>query len=283
MLQIKDLRKTYPGFSLQVSMEVQPGRIVGLIGANGAGKSTIFKSALGLIHTDGGILHLLGKDPEKLEPIDREQAGAVLSEAGFSEYLTIGDVKRVLRAMYSCFDQDFFTEKARAFGLEEKKKVGELSTGMKARLKVLSALSYHPKLLLLDEPTAGLDVVARDEVYGLVRTFMEEDETHAVLISSHISADLEKLCDEFYLIDGGRMLLHETADVLFSEYAVVKVTEEAFSALDKTYLLKYLKEPFGCSCLTNQRAFYQENNPELVIEKAGLDELITLMIRGEKI
>ena len=283
MLQIENLKKTYPGFSLQVNMEVQPGRIVGLIGANGAGKSTIFKAALGLIRTDDGRLALLGKDSKEIGAKDRERIGTVLSESGFSEYLKVGDVKKIMRAMYPSFDEPFFTEKAHSFGLEEKKAVKELSTGMKARLKVLCALSHHPELLLLDEPTAGLDVIARDEVYSLVRSFMEEDETHSVLISSHISADLEKLCDEFYLIDHGQIVLHETADRLFSEYAVLKLPDDAFPQLDKTYVMKYRKEPFGYSCLTDQRAFYQENAPDLVIEKAGLDELITLMIRGEKI
>lgn len=283
MLQIEQLKKTYPGFSLQASLEAEPGRIVGLIGANGAGKSTIFKSILGLIRTDGGTLRIFGKAPQALTGEDRQQIGTVLSETGFSGYLTVGDVKTILKAMYTAFDETMFEQKAREFHLDFKKPVRELSTGLKARLKLLSAMCHRPKLLLLDEPTAGLDVVARDDLYNMVRDFMSEDEDRTVLISSHISADLEKLCDEFYMIDKGRMILHESADTVLSDYAVLKMTQEEYAALDKTYLLRRYAEPFGYSCLTNQRAYYMENAPELTIEKAGLDELITLMIRGETI
>ena len=283
MLQIKEIKKTYPGFTLQASLEVSPGRIVGLIGANGAGKSTLFKSILGLVRTDSISGTILGKDAAGMKDRDREQIGTVLSESGFCGYLTIGNVKKILKTMYPSFREDMFDEKARAFGLDYRKQVKELSTGMKARLKVLAAMSHQPRLLLLDEPTAGLDVVARDEVYSMIRSFMEESEERAVLISSHISADLERLCDEFYMIDNGQMILHESADALMSEYGILKVTAKDYEKLDRTYLLKKRKEAFGYTCLTDQLAFYRENAPELVIEKAGLDELIMLMIRGETI
>ena len=283
MLQIRNLKKTYPGFSLEADMEVEAGRIVGLIGANGAGKSTIFKSVLGLIRTDGGEIRVLGKDGAALNTADKERIGTVLSESGFSGYLSVSDVRKILKALYPSFDEEMFLEKAHAFSLDEKKMIKDLSTGMKARLKILAALSHHPKLLLLDEPTAGLDVVARDEVYAMIRTFMEEDEERAVLISSHISADLERLCDEFYMINGGKLILHESADTLLSEYGVLKLTPEEYAQLDKTYLLKKQKEPFGYSCLTNQLRYYRENAPGLTIEKVGIDELITMMIRGETI
>lgn len=281
MLRMEELKKSYPGFSLQASLAVEPGRIVGLIGANGAGKTTIFKAALGLIHADGGRLRLLGRELADIGARDRERIGTVLADAGFSDLLSVGDVKTIMQSMYGSFDAAFFEEKIRASGIEEDRAVRELSTGRRARLKAILALSHHPDLLLLDEPTAGLDVVAREEVYDMVRRFMEEDGRHAVLISSHISADLEKLCDEFYMIDRGAIILHETADALFEEYAVLKMTEESFAQLDKTYVLKSCRAPFGYTCLTDQRAFYQENAPHLAIEKAGLDELITLMIRGE--
>ena len=283
MLQIQDLKKTYPGFSLQADLAVETGSIVGLIGANGAGKSTIFKSILGLIRTEYRQMELFGKDARSLETSDREQIGAVLAESGFSGYLTPGDVRRILKAMYPGFDEAYFDEKIRSFRLDEKKQIKEFSTGMKARLKVLAALSHHPKFLLLDEPTAGLDVVARDEVYTMIRDYMAESEEHTVLISSHISTDLERLCDDFYLIDAGKILLHESADILLSEYAVLKVTPEQYAALDKTYLLRRREDPFGYTCLTSQMAYYRENAPGLVIEKAGLDALITLMIKGESL
>lgn len=283
MLQIQDLKKTYPGFSLQADLEVADGSIVGLIGANGAGKSTIFKAILGLIHTDSRELKLFGKDVSCLTLSDREAIGTVLTESGFSGYLTPGDAEKILEAMYPSFDKSYFREKAQAFGLDYKKQIKEFSTGMKARLKVLAALAHHPKFLLLDEPTAGLDIIARDEVYSMIRDYMAESEDHTVLISSHISTDLERLCDDFYMIDAGHILLHESADTLLSDYAVLKLTEEQYAALDKKYLLRKRKDPFGYTCLTNQMAYYRENAPGIVLEKAGLDALITLMIKGESL
>ena len=154
---------------------------------------------------------------------------------------------------------------------------------MKAKLKILSVLSHRAKLLILDEPTAGLDVIARDEILDLLREYMEEDEERAILISSHISTDLETLCDDFYMIDNGQIILHEETDRLLSDYAVIKLSEENFDKLDKQYLLKVRKEPYGCSCLTNNRSYYLENDPALTIEKSGIDELIQLMIKGRNL
>ena len=152
---------------------------------------------------------------------------------------------------------------------------------MKAKLKVLIALSHQSKLLILDEPTAGLDVLARDEILDLLRDYMLENDERSILISSHISSDLENLCDDIYMIDQGQIILHEDIDTLFNCYALLKTDHDQFNTLDKTYILKYKKEPYGYICLTNQRQFYLENYPEIVIEKNRIDDLFTLMIRGE--
>ncbi|MBO7710633.1 MAG: ABC transporter ATP-binding protein [Lachnospiraceae bacterium] len=283
MLKIEGLKKNYPGFSLDVTMQVRPGMITGLIGENGAGKSTIFKAVTGLIRPDGGRITLLGKDLAGMTGNDRRKIGTVFSESGFSGYLTVRDVRRILKDMFPDFDESGFVRKCGAFRLDEAKKIRDLSTGLKARLKVLTALSHHADLLLLDEPTAGLDVLARDELYTMIREYMAEDEKRAVLISSHISTDLERLCDDFYMIDEGKILLHEESDRLMSDYAVLKVSEEDYGNLDKAYLIRKQKEPFGYSVLTDQARFYTENYPGITIEKAGLDELIMMMIRGEKL
>ena len=151
---------------------------------------------------------------------------------------------------------------------------------MKAKLKVLSVLSHQAKLLILDEPTAGLDVIARDDILDMLREYMEADEERSILISSHISTDLETLCDDFYMIHNGKIILHEETDRLLSEYAILKVSEEAAEGLDKRWLLKVKKEAFGCSFLTDHRRFYLEKYPDITIEKSGIDELIHLMIKG---
>ena len=153
---------------------------------------------------------------------------------------------------------------------------------MKAKLKLLAAISHDAKLLILDEPTAGLDVIARDELLELLREFMEQDEERSVLISSHISGDLESLCDDLYMIQDGKIVLHEDTDVLLSEYALLKVDEEQYEKLDKQYILRVKKETYGYSCLTNQKQFYIENFPKIAIEKGTVDEVISLMVRGNE-
>lgn len=153
---------------------------------------------------------------------------------------------------------------------------------MKAKLKVLVAVSHHAKLLILDEPTAGLDVVARDELLDILREFMEEDEERAILISSHISADLETLCDDLYMIDNGKIVLHEDSDVLLSDYAILKLDKQQFDTIDKQYILRVKKEVYGYRCLTNQKRYYLENYPEMVIEKGTIDDVILMMVRGNE-
>lgn len=281
MLKIEHLKKHYGSFSLDCSLEVQQGCITGLIGQNGAGKSTTFKSVLGLISTDGGNVTILGKDLHDFTPKDRENIGVVLSDSGFSGYLTIRDIIPVLKNLYSNFDYSFFLEQINRFQLPLDKKLKDFSTGMKVKLKVLVAISHKAKLLILDEPTAGLDVVARDELLEMLREFMEKDEQNSILISSHISSDLESLCDDIYMIHNGKVILHEDTDVLLSDYALLKVDETQFSQMDKQFILRFQKESYGYSCLTNQKQYYMENYPKNAIEKGTIDTVITMMIRGQ--
>ena len=281
MLKVEHLQKRYKQFSLNCSLEIKSGYVTGLIGQNGAGKSTTFKAILNLIQKDSGVIELFGKDVQKLDMKDKEKIGVVLSDSGFSGYLTIGDIVPVLSNLYKKFNKVKFLERCQQFGLPKDKKIKEFSTGMKAKLKVLVAISHHAKLLILDEPTAGLDVIARDELLELLREFMEKDEDRAILISSHISSDLETLCDDLYMIHDGKIILHEDTDVLLGDYALLKLDDTQYHALDKQYLLRSKKESFGYSCLTDQKQYYIENYPNITIEKGTIDAVITMMIRGE--
>lgn len=280
MLKIEGLKKTYGTFALDCTMEVRPGCVTGLIGSNGAGKSTTFKAVLGLIVPESGSVRIFGKDSTALDTRGKQELGVVLSDSGFSGYLTIRDVIPIMQSLYDNFDKAFFLEQAGKFGLPDKKKIKEFSTGMKAKLKVLAAISHDAKLLILDEPTAGLDVVARDELLELLREFMERDEERSILISSHISGDLEGLCDDVYMIHDGKIILHEDTDVLLGGYALLKMDEGQYTALDKRYILRSRKESFGYSCLTDQKGYYMENYPKLAVEKGSIDDVITMMIRG---
>ena len=282
MLKIEHLKKTYDNFSLDCSLEVRKGCITGLIGQNGAGKSTTFKAILGLISIDSGNITVLGKDIKKFTTKDKEELGIVLSDSGFSGYLRIKDIIPILQNMYEKFDKSFFLEQVQRFQLPLDKKLKDFSTGMKAKLKVLVAISHNAKLLILDEPTAGLDVIARDELLEMLREFMEADEERSILISSHISSDLETLCDDLYMIHEGKIVLHEDTDVLLSDYALLKVDRKQYEELDKQFILRSKKESYGYSCLTNQKQYYMENYPKIAIEKGSIDEVITMMVRGNK-
>lgn len=283
MLIINNLIKNYDGFSLNCSLKVLPGSITGLIGKNGSGKSTTFKAALGLIHIDGGRIEILGKDIKQITNKDKQKLGVALSDSGFNTYLTIQDITYILKNMYDDYDNKKFLAQCSRFGLPLNKKIKEFSTGMKAKLKIIVAMSHNASLLILDEPTVGLDVMAREELLDLLRNYMEEDDRRSILISSHISSDLESLCDDFYMIHDGKIILHEETDILLSDYALLKLDQKQFDQLDKQYIVKYKKETYGYSCLTNQKQFYLENYPDITIEKGNIDDLITMIIRGVEI
>ena len=155
--------------------------------------------------------------------------------------------------------------------------IRELSGGQKAKVLLLKMSLGNANVLILDEPTVGLDVIARDEVLNMLREYMEENESSSILISSHISSDLESLCDDFYMIHAGKIILHEDTDVLLSDYAVLKVSEEEYEKLDQQYLIKIRKEAYGYRCLTNQKQFYMENYPDVVIENGKIDDLVVMM------
>ena len=283
MLKMECVRKDYESFSLNCSLEVKSGYVTGLIGKNGAGKSTIFKIILGLIAKDSGTIQLFDKEIQTLNEKEKQQLGVVLSNSGFNGYLTTHDILPILEHLYEHFDKSFFVKQIQRFGLPQNQKIKEFSTGMKAKLKILAAISHHAKFLLLDEPTAGLDVTARDELLDMLRDFMEQDESRSILISSHISTDLETLCDDLYMIDDGKIIFHEDTDVLLSDYALLKVTPQQYTNMDKQYILKCKRENYGYRCLTNQKQYYLENYPNIAVENGTIDEVITMMSGGAEI
>ncbi|MEQ2549145.1 ABC transporter ATP-binding protein [Dorea ammoniilytica] len=280
MIEIRQLQKNYQDFHLDCSLRVEDGMITGLAGKNGSGKSTTFKAILGLIRADGGEVEVFGKKVADLGKKDREQMGVVLSDSGISEYLTVEDLIPVMKNLYTKFDEKSFRERCERFNLPCHKKIKDFSTGMKRKLQINLALSHEAKLLILDEPTAGLDVSAREELLDMLREYMEPGD-RSILISSHIATDLEGFCDDIYLINDGKIVLHEDTDVLLGKYGVLKVTEEQYWKIDRKYMVAVRKEEYGYRCLTNEKQFYLENYPDIVIEKSGIDELI-LMEKKEK-
>lgn len=283
MITVSNVTKRYKDFCLDISLEVKRGCITGLVGKNGAGKSSAFKAILGLIRPDSGGIRVLGKELGELNGEDRQSIGVSLVESGFSGELAVRDVVPVLRSFYRNFEEKKFLAQCKNFEIPMDKKIKSFSTGMKAKLKVLAAVCHKAELLILDEPTSGLDVMARNELLDILRGYMEEDERRAILISSHISSDLEGLCDDIYLIDHGKVLLHEDVCTLLDEYGILKMGKDEFQRLDKRYILRYREEPFGYVCLTREKQFYVENYPGIVTEKGNIDEVMMLTVGGKEI
>ena len=280
MLKMTSVKKNYKDFTLDCTLEIKSGYVTGLVGRNGAGKTTAFKSVLGLISVDGGEIEIFGKKLSDFKSKDKEKIGVLLSDSGFSGELKVNDIIPVLSAVYSQFDREDFLKKCKQMKLPLNKKIKEFSTGMKARLKLIIAITHNADLLILDEPTAGMDVMARESIIDMLREYMEQGE-RAILISSHISGDLEGLCDDIYMIDNGKIILHQDTDVILSSYGILKLRDEEYRKLDKSHILKIKKENFGVSCLTDEKQFYLDNYPGIVVERGGIDSVITMMIGGE--
>ena len=283
MLEIKGVKKSYGEFQLDCSLNVEKGRITGLVGENGAGKSTLFKAVLGLISYDAGEIKILGKIPEELSEKEKEELGVVLAETGFSGYLKGKDVEAVLAKLYPKFEAEKFHQMCEEYQIPLDKFIKEYSTGMKAKLNLIVALTHQAEFLMLDEPTTGLDVGAREGMLDILRAYMEEKPERSILISSHISSDLEGLCDDLYMIHEGKIVLHEDMDVLLDQYGLLKVEKKDFSDLDKRGILRVAEESWGYSCLTNEKQFYLENYPGLVVERGSVDEIISMISKGEKL
>ena len=281
MIEIEHLVKQYNDFRLEISMNIPDNRVVGIIGKNGCGKSTTIKAILGLIKPTSGSVLVFGREARTLSPRDKERIGAALSDSMISAQLSVEDVVAVLRAMYRDFDEPFFREMCGKLNLPMKKQLKDFSTGMKAKVKVLTAISHKAALLILDEPTAGLDVEARNEIIGTIKEYVASNHC-SVLITSHISSDLEGLCEEFYLFSGGRILLHETADNIGEHYGTVQVPFEMFESLDRNCVVGYKKETFGYACITNDRDYFEKNHPEIKVKPASVDDFILLLGGAEE-
>ncbi|MBE6125253.1 MAG: ABC transporter ATP-binding protein [Erysipelotrichaceae bacterium] len=281
MISIENLVKKYDGFELNISMEIPSGKVSGLVGKNGAGKSTTIKSILGLVKPNSGKVVLMGKDVADITARDKQKLGVALSESGFSGYLTVKDVTDIMKNMYEDFNADSFRKLCREFDLPMDKRIKDFSTGMKAKLRVLTALSHKARLLIMDEPTSGLDVEARNELLDMLRDYLVENEDCSILISSHISSDLEGLCDDIYLIHKGRIILHEDTDKILSNYGILKMDGETYEKMDRSHILEAKKENYGYRCLSDEKQYYVENYPGIVVENSGIDDLI-LMLTGGK-
>ena len=277
-LEIKGLTKHFSGFSLDhLDLTLPSGCILGLIGENGAGKSTTIKLILDILHKDGGTVTVLGRDNEKEIRSIKEDVGVVMDESGIPECLTAKQVGRVMKHTFKNWDDGEYCRLLKKLSLPVDKQFKDFSRGMKMKLGIAVAMSHGAKLLLLDEPTGGLDPVVRDEVLDMFYEFTR-DEDHSILISSHIVSDLEKLCDYVAFLHKGKLMLCEEKDSLLSEYGVIHCSAEELSSLHAD-AVKYKKEtPYGVEAMV-----LRSRVPATVkVSPITIEELFVFMVKEAK-
>ncbi len=280
-IEIKGLCKSYGDFALKdIDLTLPGGSILGLIGENGAGKTTTIKCILNLIRRDAGEIALLGHDNIKEEQLAKQDVGIVLDECFFHDTLRPLDVGRVLAPAYKDWDGELFRSYLKKFGLPEKKLIKEFSRGMKMKLSLSAALAHRPKLLLLDEATAGLDPVVRDEILDEFLGFIQ-DEDHAILMSSHITSDLEKVADYIAYIHRGQVVLSDAKDAILDSYGRVGCTAAQLEAIAPDDVLRVRKGAFGAEALVQDRAAFARKYPMLLVERTTLEDIMLFVAKGE--
>lgn len=277
-LTISDVTKTYPGFKLDhVSFTVPEGTIVGLIGENGAGKSTIINASMGLIAKDEGRIVVLGD--EALANATKEQIGVVFDGSNFPEMLTPRAIGCIMANIYQHWDDALFEQLLAQFGLPQKK-LKQFSKGMKMKFAIAVALSHHPKLLVLDEATSGLDPVVRDDILDMLLDFVQEED-HSVLVSSHITSDLEKIADYIVFLHEGRVAFMEPKDELLEQYGILQCSDAQHAALDPADCLRSRKMDYEWQVLVADREAMMRKYPKAMVTPATIDEIMLLYVKGE--
>lgn len=276
-LEVKGLCKRYENFALDnVSFSLEQGTITGLVGRNGAGKTTILRSILGAAHLDAGTISLLGK------PVDeqtKQEIGVVYDTCCFGEMLKIGQIDRVLGDIYRNWSRDVFLGMCEHYELPENKTIKTFSRGMKQKLSIAAALAHSPKLLLLDEPTGGLDPVAREQILHDLQTFIEDGE-HTVLLSTHITSDLDRVADHVLIVSHGRMQIDTDKDTLLQEYVIVKGNPEQLEQIEQTDILGIKKHAYSFEALCRGRERIKEKYPQFVCDSTDIEQILVLLEGG---
>lgn len=278
-LEIKGLRKAFPGFTLQdLDLTLPKGCVMGLVGENGAGKSTTFRLILGQLAKDGGTVRILGRDHTEDPAALKEDLGVVPDEIGLPGCLSGKQVDKIMARTFRRWQSKTYWDLASRLTIPLDKPFSALSKGNRMKLGIAVALSHEPKLLLLDEATSGLDPVVRDEVMGLLEEFTRDAE-HSVLFSSHIVSDLERICDYVAFLHKGQLLLCEEKDVLLSRYCIAQGSAEIIGSLDPGKVLHRRFTPYGAQALTKR----DQDLSGLQLSPVTLEELFVQMVKEEAV
>ncbi len=281
-IEINDLKKAYSNFSLEIKdLKLPEGAIIGLIGENGAGKTTLIKSILNIIKKDDGTIKIFNKDYQKEEQTIKEDIGVVLDDMFFPEILNAKDIDATMKDVFKNWDSEMFYNYLKSFGILPNKKIKELSKGMRKKLEIATALSHKPKLLILDEPTSGLDPVVRSEVLDIFLDFIK-DESHTILLSTHITSDLERIADMIVFIDNGRIVMNKVRDELIDNYGILKCNLKDLDKINKEDIVRYKKNKYEVEILVSDKNKISKKYKDYIIDKITLEELMVLMIKGEK-
>lgn len=276
-LEVKGLCKRYENFTLDnVSFSLEQGTITGLVGRNGAGKTTILRSILGAAHLDAGNISLLGRP---INEQTKQEIGVVYDTCCFGEMLKIGQIDRVLGDIYRNWSRDVFLGMCEHYELPENKTIKTFSRGMKQKLSIAAALAHSPKLLLLDEPTGGLDPVAREQILHDLQTFIEDGE-HTVLLSTHITSDLDRVADHVLIVSHGRMQIDTDKDTLLQEYVIVKGNPEQLEQMEQTDILGIKKHAYSFEALCRGRERIKEKYPQFVCDSTDIEQILVLLEGG---
>ncbi|MBR5371406.1 MAG: ABC transporter ATP-binding protein [Oscillospiraceae bacterium] len=281
-IEIKDVTKRYDGFTLDnISFNVPKGSIMGFIGQNGAGKTTTIHSLLNIIPIDGGEIRLLGHDHIKDEDTVKERMGVVFDECPFHDMFTAKQMASVFRGLYAGWNDQTYQQYLDRFQLPQKKKIGQFSKGMKMKLQIACALSHGAELLVMDEATTGLDPVVRSEILDIFLEYLQ-DESHSILMSSHITSDLEKIADSVTFIDKGKILLTGYKDDVLENHTLIKCSKGDYALIDRNDFISARLTDFGAEVMMSDRALAEQKYGGLVMDNTTLEEIMVYYVNRQR-
>lgn len=282
VIELKNVSKDYGDFKLDnISFEVPEGCVCGFIGQNGAGKTTTIQLILDTIARDSGEITLFGKSIDGDSASLREDIGLVFDEMGFHEFLTAKQINTIMKNVYKNWDEALYFDYLKRFSLPSKKACGSFSRGMRMKLQIATALSHGAKLLIMDEPTSGLDPIVRNEMLQIFREYVVKED-HTILLSSHITGDLEKLADEVVFIDGGRIVIKGNKDEILEKHGIIKCKKEELAGIDKELIVSYELSSMGAEILVNDVNTARKLYPNMVIEQAGLEDIMIYYVNSSQ-
>jgi len=281
VIEIKDLKKSYPGFNLDINeLKIPSGVVIGLIGENGAGKTTLIKLVLNIINRDSGKIKIFNKDSEKELQI-KEDIGVVLDNTFFPEILNSKNIDSIMKDIYRNWDSKLFYKYLKDFGINDKQILKTMSKGMRKKVEIATALSHHPKLLILDEATSGLDPIVRNEVLDLFLDFIK-DEDHTIILSTHITSDLDHIADYIIFINNGEIVLEKQKDEIIDNYGILKCNIDDFNKIDEKDIISFKKSKYNYEILIDNKEYCQKKYKDFVIDKITLEDWMLLIIKGGK-